>query len=201
MIELHCEYLSGRCIWLYVLIMSRTCFRVSPHFIVALNVKELLVRNRHEIWSLSNCNWTRTHNHLVHKRTLNHLAKLVKWLSCVVSTYLEGASDRMFFIISSTRFRVSPHSIVGWISRKSLHETGKYSQHSSNICSVWLNGWVFVYELSGCGFESSYSHLNFTFRSCFEKGVPWNSGNYRVWTHSGTHTWHDKNTQSNTPYR
>ena len=24
--------------------------------------------------------------------------------------------------------------------------------------SVWLNGWVFVYELSGCGFESSCSH-------------------------------------------
>ena len=24
------------------------------------------------------CNWTRTHNHLVHKGTLNHLAKLVK---------------------------------------------------------------------------------------------------------------------------
>ena len=24
----------------------------------------------------NNCNWTRTHNHLVHKRTLNHLAKL-----------------------------------------------------------------------------------------------------------------------------
>ena len=24
------------------------------------------------------CNWTRTHNHLVHKRTLNHLAKLAK---------------------------------------------------------------------------------------------------------------------------
>ena len=26
----------------------------------------------------SDCNWTRTHNHLVHKRTLNHLAKLAK---------------------------------------------------------------------------------------------------------------------------
>ena len=24
----------------------------------------------------SDCNWTRTHNHLVHKRTLNHLANL-----------------------------------------------------------------------------------------------------------------------------
>ena len=28
--------------------------------------------------SLSNCNWTRTQNHLVRKRTLNHLAKLTK---------------------------------------------------------------------------------------------------------------------------
>ena len=27
---------------------------------------------------LSDCNWTRTHNHLVHKRTLNYLAKLAK---------------------------------------------------------------------------------------------------------------------------
>ena len=45
---------------------------------------------------ISDCNWTRTHNHLVHKRTLNHLAKLAKWLSCVVSTYLYGAFDCMF---------------------------------------------------------------------------------------------------------
>ena len=25
---------------------------------------------------IPDCNWIRTHNHLVHKRTLNHLAKL-----------------------------------------------------------------------------------------------------------------------------
>ena len=25
---------------------------------------------------INHCNWIRTHNHLVHKRTLNHLAKL-----------------------------------------------------------------------------------------------------------------------------
>ena len=31
---------------------------------------------------LSDCNWTRTHNHFVHKQTLYHLAKLPKWLSC-----------------------------------------------------------------------------------------------------------------------
>ena len=38
------------------------------------------------------CNWTRTQNHSVRKRTLNHLAKLM----------------------SRTRFRVNPHSIVGY---------------------------------------------------------------------------------------
>ena len=41
-----------------------------------------------ETWSLRDYNWTRTNNQLVHKRTLNHLAKLAKWLNCVVSTYL-----------------------------------------------------------------------------------------------------------------
>ena len=41
-----------------------------------LNLKELLARNRGEIWSLSDCNGTRTHNPLVRNQTLNHLAKL-----------------------------------------------------------------------------------------------------------------------------
>ena len=40
------------------------------------NVKELLARSRRKISSLSDCRWTRTYNHLVHKWTLNHLAKL-----------------------------------------------------------------------------------------------------------------------------
>ena len=87
------------------------------------------------------CNWTRTQNHLVCKRTLNHLAELA-------------------------------------------------------VRSFWQNGWVFVYELSSCGFESSCSHLNFRFRASFELGVPWHSGNYRVWIHSEARTWHDKNIQS-----
>ena len=53
-----------------------------------LNVKKLLFQNRRDIWSLSDCNGTRTDNHLVHKRTINRLARLPKWLSCVVSTCL-----------------------------------------------------------------------------------------------------------------
>ena len=39
-----------------------------------------------------------------------------------------------------------------------MDHTDKYSQHSLIIWPVWLNGCVFVYELSGCGFESRCSH-------------------------------------------
>ena len=81
------------------------------------------------------------------------------------------------------------------------HRTHKYSEHSSIIWPVWPNGWVFVQELSGSGFESSSSHFTFRFPACFEQGVPWHSGNYRVWIHSETRTWHDKNIQSKAPYR
>ena len=95
MIVLCCEYLSVRRIWLYVTIMSRTSFRVNPHSMVCLNVKERFSSSRRHIWSLSDSSKIRTHNHLVCKRTINHLAKLAKWLSCVVSTYLCGAFDCM----------------------------------------------------------------------------------------------------------
>ena len=59
-----------------------------------------------------------------------------------------------------------------------MHHTDKYLQHSSIIWPAWLNGWVFVYELNGCAFESCYSHLNVRYCTFFEQGVPWHSGNY-----------------------
>ena len=81
--------------YLYVAfyIMSCKSFRVNPHAIVCLNVKELLAWSRCHIWGLSDSNVIWIHNYLVPKRTLNHLAKLVKWLGCVLSTYLYGAFD------------------------------------------------------------------------------------------------------------
>ena len=101
-----------------------------------------------------------------------------------------------------------------------IYRTDKYSQHSSIIWPVLLNCWEFLYELSGCGFESRCSDLYFRFRACFEQGVPWHPGNYKVWIQSETHlmhradkyshnswircetrTWHDNNIQSNAPYR
>ena len=53
-------------------------FQSKSTLYVCLNVKELFARNRRDICSLSDCNGTRIHNHLVRKRTLNHLANLTK---------------------------------------------------------------------------------------------------------------------------
>ena len=93
-----------------------------------LNVKELLARNRREIWNLSDCNWTRTQNNFVGKRTLNHLAKLTKWLSCV-SEYLSVQCIWLYVLaMSRTRFRVNPHYIVAWMWRNSLLEAGVKSE-------------------------------------------------------------------------
>ena len=57
---------------------------------------------------LSDCNGTWTHYHLVRKRTLNHLVKLAKCLSCVVSTYLYGAFDKNIQVYSTMK-------ILTWI--------------------------------------------------------------------------------------
>ena len=77
MIGLCCEYLSVRFIWLYVVIMSRTRFRVHPHPIVARMSRNSFLETgaKSEVWT--DCNGTWTHNYLVRKRILI----LAKWLS------------------------------------------------------------------------------------------------------------------------
>ena len=105
-------------------------------------------------------------------------------------------------LLARSRLKISSLSDCNWGQTYSqMHGTNKHPQHSSVILQLCLNGRVFVYELSGCGFQSSCSHLNFRFCNCFEQGVPWHSGNYRVWIHSETRTWHDKTIQSNASYR
>ena len=79
-------------------------FQSESTLYIWLNVKELFARNRSHIWSFSDYNGTRTHNHLVCKQALNHFAKLAKWLSCAVSDCLYDAFDCMFL---SCHVRVS----------------------------------------------------------------------------------------------
>ena len=140
--------------------------------------QELLAWNRRER--------TWTYNHLIRKQTPNHLAKLGKWLSCIVS--------KEFLEIQATREPGFTLKLVRdvIITYNQMHSTDKYSHNSSIIWPVLLIGWLFVYELSGCGLESSCSHLNLNLRYpvCSEQAVSWRSGNYRI---SETRTWHDKN--------
>ena len=123
----HKDFMRKSCVFICHLIGSVVKIVLYLHFLYIKDNRVRQIKKKHDWWNnrFSDCNWARTHNHLVHKQT--------------------------------------------------------------------LNGWVFIYELSGCGFKSSCSHLNFRFRACFEQGVPWHSGNYRVWIHSETRTWHDKN--------
>ena len=69
-----------------------------------LNVKELLARRSHKIWRLSDCSWTWTQNHLVLKRTLNHLAKLItissnKELFCLTDSPSPKPKKKQYFWI------------------------------------------------------------------------------------------------------
>ena len=52
-----------------------------------------------------------------------------------------------------------------------MNRTDKYLQHSSIIWPVWLNVWVFIYEPSGCGFESRCSHLRILYFSKIRKPI------------------------------
>ena len=120
--------------WLYVLIMPRKHFRVNPHSIV----------------SLMCC--------------LN----IVAWIVGLSPDALTSTSD--FAPASSKKFLDIQAAIESGFTLKCVrgmirtynqtHCTDKHSQHSSIIWPIWLNGWVFIYELRGCGFESSYSHLD-----------------------------------------
>ena len=98
MIELCCEYLSVQCIWLYVIIMPCTFFRVNLLY-SCLNVKDIFSQNRRLIWSLRDSNRIWTHNQFVRKGTLNHLAKLAKWLWVVLWALICKVSLTVFYYV------------------------------------------------------------------------------------------------------
>ena len=145
-----------------------------------LNIKELLAQNRHNIWSLNDFNGTQTHNHLVCKQKLNHLAKLAKWLSCVVSTYLYSALDCMFLschlCISEWILSLSPHrqTTTGYLLSIKMYIFFKYVRlnkiDSLNIILSILS--IFIVQVivgsvldftSGIAFVSHHIYFNQNF--------------------------------------
>ena len=63
------------------------------HFFLIVFLMKMYYENFYHTIHICGSNSIRTHNHLVRKLILNHLAKLAKWLSCIGSSYLYGAFD------------------------------------------------------------------------------------------------------------
>ena len=84
-------------VWTLVSVWITNATHCLPVHLNMLSFKQYGFTQLNKVYVvISDCNWTRTHSQLVYKQTLSHLAQLAKWLSCVVSTYLYGAIDRMF---------------------------------------------------------------------------------------------------------
>ena len=109
-----------------------------------LNVKELLARSRREISSVSDCNWTRNHNHLVNKKTLNHLAKLVslaKWLSVSELTGCEfesSCSHLIMFKFDFTNIYWIQSPLVSGFRQKTAHFTLLHIYPEVAVCRCSL---------------------------------------------------------------
>ena len=90
------QSLNFQILLLILILLATYAFHSQSGLYSCLNVKELVVQSRREIWSLSYWNWLRKDNNLVHKRSLNHWSNGTNWLSCVLRIYLYFAFDCIF---------------------------------------------------------------------------------------------------------
>ena len=103
------------------------------------------------LWNLSDCNWTRTRNHLVHKRTLNHGA-VVQWLSLLHS--FKSCSRR----VRDSRWWGSLTMVPAGNKTKrlsSVNHTTKTIHHSIHgafdcmflSCHICVSEWIHTYSI------------------------------------------------------
>ena len=83
------------------------------------------------------------------------------------------------FLLAGDKFMHELHLVDPII--KKYCACGPFTKHTKrtqdflntgNLSYIYKNDLDKACFLSGCGFESSCSHLNFRFRACFEQGVP-----------------------------
>ena len=86
---------------------------------------------------------------------------------------LTSASSKEFLDIEVTMERAFALKSVREMTRRysQMHCRDKYPKDSSIIRPLWPNGLMFVDKLSGSGFESSCSHLNFRFCASLQQEV------------------------------
>ena len=98
-----------------------------------LNVKELLTRSRRQIWSLSDCNWTRTYIYI-------YIYIYILILSLYIFKYVHLQFKYIYLYFN----------IYIYLNLIFIH----FNIYLNLIYITHIYK-CFVYELSGCGFESS----------------------------------------------
>ena len=112
----------------------RYAFHSEAKFYACLKINKLLVPNRSDVISLSECIETRTHNHLVCQPTLNHLVKLTKWFSRVVRFHLE---DVFNCLLSSCNVRISEWILTLYLLAYKKALCSKQVQYLTCKCLQW----------------------------------------------------------------
>ena len=128
----------------------------STHY-SCLNVKEVLAQSTREIWSLNDCNWTWTQNHLVRKRTRNHWA--VFWL-LIFTMHLILCSCYVTYAFQSES------TVYSSLNVKKLLARSRCKIWSLIDCKNWPNDWAVLWVLISMVHLTVWScHVTYQFQS------------------------------------
>ena len=129
MTELCCEYLSVQCIWLYVLIMPRTCFRVNPHSIVSWMSRNSLLEGgtKSELSHMNYNMWTITYFPKGKKHTLIKFRDKFSFFGHLMY-FITVSSNEWVSLIMETSFKII---LLFYILLLSLH--------LERICRGWFS--------------------------------------------------------------
>ena len=132
-------YCRQRMIYLTVRFYQATyAFQSESKLYSCLNIKDLLAWNRRDIWNLSDCNGTLTHNHLVCKRT---------------QPFSQTGQSR-------TRFRVNPlYSCLEYRSTEKTYILWSISYWCQFVFAYWVSIILLMLILFSSNFPSLSSSL------------------------------------------
>ena len=125
-------------------------------------------------------NEIQTQNHLVHKQTLNHVAKLIKWFSCVVSTYLDGAFDFMLLSVTynfqsdSTLYSLPEWQETPCAISEVLSDSNEIQTHNHLVCTWTLKHLAKLAKWLSCVLSTYlYSGFDCMLLSCHVQVLEW----------------------------
>ena len=186
-------------------------FQSESTLYCCVNVKEVLARSRREIWSLSDCKWTRIQNHLVRKQTppsisphwLNDWA-LFRLLICTVHltfysnhvTYSFESESTLYSclnvkeLLARSRCQIWSWSDCNWTRT----QNPQFVNEHSTICPNWPNDWAVFWviictvHLTVCSCHVPYKFQNeSTLCSCSNVNEILSPSRREIWS------WSDRN--------